>query len=325
MNRRAGKICKLVGDVAVSVGCCVGVGFLSGKEAQVFWSSWQNVAVFAVIFAAVTFAVRQQCRRSRSVNVEMLSKSLFSKGAAALSYAIVFCSFACAVTVLAGVQQAMSVMFFPTPLPVFAFVAAVAAALLARAKMSVIKLLNAVAVILSVALVVLLRTVNDKTASNVSAPAVMPVTYALFCVTMSLGVSARLANECTARENLAVSVVSALLLALLMLFVLPLCRFELPLPALHGLTLPAKIFAAITLLIASVTGLAANAVPVCDALFDIVPDKTLCIMLVFCLSLALSMFGFDFAVRYGYVAVAVVGAILTVGAVFRPSVARATL
>ena len=59
----------MIGDVSVTVGSCVGVGFLSGKEAQIFWGNGASIAVFAVIFAICTFAIREFCRATHTASV----------------------------------------------------------------------------------------------------------------------------------------------------------------------------------------------------------------------------------------------------------------
>ncbi len=301
------KLAKILGDVAVTVGCCVGVGFLSGKEAQFFWGNDASIALFTAVFALTTFLIREYCRTTQFATVGEMSK-MFKRGAGIWEWAIAFCSFVCSVTVLAGAEQCLAQLLGALPLPVFAFVAAACAGILSRASIKTLKIVNTLALLLAAALLIALFAEGKASQGNSTVPPWRPAVYALFSVTMTLGVSARLGKDCSQRENAVVSVVSAGLVAMLMFAVLPLCNFDAELPTLDKLGLPMRLFAALALLLSSVTGLAVNVLPVSELLTSVIPDKTLCIVLIFGLALALSMFGFDFALRFGYAAVAAVGA-----------------
>lgn len=302
------RLLKAVGDIAVSVGCCVGVGFLSGKEAQIFFGNGRNVIIFAVIFGISSFAVREFCRVKQCASVGQLSCKLLSKGANAVNTAIVFCSYVCIVTVLAGAEQCLSQLLdIALPLPVFAFAAAVAAAVLCKANVNVVKWVNALLLLLCVVWL-LLPAIRRGNLPCREVSTFQPVAYALFSVTMSLGITARLGTNCTQKENAAISFATAAITAMLMVAVMSLCDFDKTLPTLYDLDFPAKIFASVVLLLASVTGLAANALPVVEFVHPLIRDDVLSAMIVFGSALALSMFGFDFALRLGYITVAFVGA-----------------
>lgn len=293
--------------MAITAGVTVGVGFLSGKEAQLFWGSGVNVVLFGVSFALCTLVVREFCRASHAQTVGKTCAQLLGKGATALQTAIAFCSFVCVVTVLAGANECICTLFgIDLPLPAFAFVTAIGAALLCKAKVAVVKVANVISLLLAAILLIFLYA--KGTAGKFAPPPLwQPALYALFSVTMSLGASAKLSQNCTAKENVCVSVFAAALICALMAAILPLCNFDASLPTLYDLNLPVKIFAAIALLLSSVTGLTANVLPIAELLKSVLPDETLCLVLIFGFALALSMFGFDFAVRVGYVVVALVG------------------
>lgn len=307
------KFWNTVGDVAVTVGGIVGVGFLSGKEAQLYWSSGSSIVIFAALFAVTTLSVRELCRVSGAATVSKMGEALFGRRGGVWQYAIVFCSFVCIVTVLAGVDQCLSVLFVPLSLPVYAFVAAFVAALLARSDLRVLKTANVISLLIVAAFVVALYATQQKgTKADISPSA--PIVYALFSVTMTLGASAKLGKNCTAKANLLVSAVSALVAGALMFALLPLCDFRASLPTLGNVS-ELRTFCAVTLLLCSATGLAANVLPVTEMVKEVVPDETLCIVLIFGVALAFSMFGFDFAMRIGYVAVACVGALTVIAAI----------
>lgn len=301
------KFGKIFGDVACVVGCCVGVGFLSGKEAQVFFGNVWNVLLFAAVFFLCTYVTREFCRKTASDSVEKLSGNLF-KRRELCNAAIAFCSFVCLTTSLAGVQ-ALSQYVFPSRLPYFSFAAALCAAFTARS-LNALKKVNVISLLLAAALLVALCFTPHGSAPT-APPVYRPVSYALFSVAMSLGITSRLACDCTQKQNALCSALSAALIALLLLLVLPLCGGA-DLPVMENLHGAFKIFATVTLLISAVTGLAANSLPVTELLKSILPDETLCNALTFGAALLFSMFGFDFAVKWGYALVAVAGGLLVI-------------
>lgn len=305
------RIARIVCDVAVTVGCCIGVGFISGKEMQIFFGNGVNVAIFAVIFFAANCAVREYCRHNNCSTVDALGQSLIGKPT--LFTAIVaMCCFTCMVTVLAGVEQCLAQLFFIGKTPLYAFVSATLAAILLRAGMKTLKVANIISVTLAIILFVVLYCQKEtQYAEDLQVPLYMPVVYALFSLTMALGVTSQLATDNTKQDNVIASLLSTVAIALLILFVLPLCTLAASLPTLSNVTSPTLlIFTAVTMLLATVTCLVANSVPVLQLLRPVVNDDTLCSALIFGLALALSMFGFDFAVRVGYCAVSIVGAVL---------------
>ena len=313
------KFCAIMGDVAVAVGCCIGVGFLSGKEAQVFFGNIINVVIFAVFFFAVSLAVREYCRKNNCSTVDKLSGSLFGKASKFFNLGIALCSFVCIVTVLAGVEECLSKLFYLSKLPLYAFVAALIAALLVQKDMKALKYANFVSIVMAVILIVILLITNTyKQAEDLQIPLYQPVIYALFSVTMSLGVLTQLASKADRKQNVIASVLASVITALLMAVILPLCKLNLDLPTLGNITNPILLaYAIITLLLAAVTGIVANAYPIVQELKSIVPDNTVCNTLTFGLALAFSMFGFDFAVKFGYLLVSAFGAVVIVLAIYQ--------
>ncbi len=316
------RILKLFADAALTAGCCIGVGFLSGKEAQLYWGNAKSAVTFAAAFAAATFVVREFCGKTHSATVGQTCARLLSKGAEGLRAAIVFCSFACAVTALAGVEACFRELFgAPLPFPTAAFAAAAVAAVLRKAKLKVFKAVNVLSLALAGATIGALFVRGAET-STLNTPAANTFVYALFSVTVTFGVSAKLSQNCTAWENATVSVLSALIVGALMIAVLRLCDFSASTPVLRNLSLPLKILAAAAILLSSVTGLVANVVPVTEMLNDVLGDETLCTLLTLSVALALSMFGLDFALRAGYAAVAAVGLFTLVLAIKKLAVRR---
>ena len=317
------KVLQILCDVAVTVGCCVGVGFISGKEAQVFFGNKFNAIIFCVVFFIVNFAVREYCRKHHCESVHSLNKSLF-KRATLFDALITLCSFVCIVTVLAGVEQCLNGLFsIASKLPLYAFSAALLSALFLRKGLSALKIVNVVAVLMAVALIAtLFFGRNGNTAENLQVPLYQPIVYALFSLTMSLGVVTKLASESTKRDNLVATALSSVILTALMLIVLPSCNVDEAMPLIGGITNQYLLaFAVATLMLSAITGIIANAYPIVEYLHGAIPDKTLCSALTFGFALAFSMFGFDFAVKVGYLLVSVMGAIV-IFSVFLPSHAQ---
>lgn len=299
------------------MGGIVGVGFVSGKEAQLYWGSGWAIAVFALPFALATLAMRELCRKSHAFTVREMGEALFGKrGAGVWQAAVAFCSFVCIVTVLAGANECLTQLFAPLSLPVYAFVAAVAAALLALGSVRLLKWANALSLVLVGVLISLLYAHPTRGTGAANVTPCAPIVYALFSVTVTLGV-ARSGKDCTAKENVALSFVAALVAGGLMFALLPLCDFGLSVPTLGNVSPSVKIFAALALLLCAATGLATNAIPVAELVGEVLPDKTLCVLLIFGTALALSVFGLDFTMRVGYAAVAVVGALTVFSALVK--------
>ena len=306
------KFLQILCDVAVTVGCCVGVGFISGKEAQVFFGNKVNAVIFCAVFFVLNFAVREHCRKQNCDNVHKLNTSLF-KRASLFDVGIALCSFVCIVTVLAGVEQCLGDMLsLSSPLPLYAFAAAVIASLLLSKGMTALKIVNVVAVGMAIALIaVLFARRTNNTAANLQVPLYKPTVYALFSLAMSLGVVTRLGASSTKKGNFGCSLLASAILTALILLVLPSCSFDSQMPLLDGIdSAPLLCFALITLLLSAITGIVANAYPIVQYLNSVIPDKTLCCALTFGMALAFSMFGFDFAVKAGYFLVSGMGAIV---------------
>ena len=314
------KVLQIVSDVAVTVGCCVGVGFISGKEAQVFFGNKLNAIIFCFVFFAVNFAVREYCRKRDCGDIHSLNASLF-KHPTPFDTLIALCSFVCIVTALAGVEECIAnIVNLGYKLPFFAFFVSFIASLLLYRGMSALKIANVIAVAMSIALLaVIFATKEEYAVENLQVPFFQPVIYALFSLTMSLGVVTKLTIGCSKRDNFITSLLASLILTLLMLAILASGKFNSPMPILARI--PNKfwlVFALFTIMLSAITGIVANAIPIAQYLYGVIPDKTVCCALIFGFALALSMFGFDFAVKFGYALVSIMGGVIFVTTIFKP-------
>lgn len=320
------KALKIICDVAVTAGCCIGVGFISGKEAQVFFGNNFNVAIFCVAFFVINYALREYCRQRQCATVSAIANSMFGRFSSVFDTIVAVCCFVCIVTVIAGVEQCLSELFYVGKSPLYAVAAAVISAIILHKGMSALKVANLISIVLAIVLIAVLACINTTHyTADLSVPIYKPVIYALFSMTMSLGVIPQLATESTRTQNLVSTAISSVIIAMLMAIVLPICDFNASLPTISSINSPILLgLAVIALLLSSVTGMVANAYPIIQHLYSVLPDKTVCCALIFGLALAFSAFGFDFAVKVGYTAVAIVGVALFAVATFSLLPTKAT-
>lgn len=315
------KIYDYICDAAVVIGCCVGVGFLCGKEAQVFFGNAVNVAVFAVVFFAVNVIFREYCRKKRCSSLSQLSVNVFTKFAWIFDLALTTCCFVCIVTMLAGAEQCLgSVLPVSSVIPLYGLVTSVIAAAVLSKGMKALKIANVISITLAVALIVTLLCINTEKSGflQIKVPPYKPAAYALFSVTMSFGVTTQLGAESDLKRNLITSATAAAVLSALTLLIIYLSDFSLNLPAIENIKNPYVLaLSVVTITLSAVTGIVANAMPIVEQMRDFIPDHSLCCILTFGSALAFSLFGFDFAVNFGYVLVGVIGAIVIIAAVAR--------
>lgn len=75
------KMKDVLSDGATVAGCCIGVGFLSGKEAQLFWGNFAGIGIFALCFFVANTILRRFCYQKNCNNVADLLHACFPKTA----------------------------------------------------------------------------------------------------------------------------------------------------------------------------------------------------------------------------------------------------
>lgn len=307
------KIVEYASDAAVIVGCCLGVGLLSGKEAQVFFGNITNVIIFTVTFFAANLLFREYCRKKKITSAIALADDCFGRFSSVFGVGLATCCFVCVTTMLAGVNECLNTLIPIGNLPLYGVACAVISAIVLGKGMNALKIANGVSIALAVIMLIILFCTDTPKADYIAVSPAKPVIYTLFSVTMSFGVSTELGAKSNKKKNTVSSAAASIVLAAIMIAVLHLCDFSCNLPAIENVKNPFILaLAAVTLLLAAVTGIVANATPIVQQIENVIPDKPLCCALIFGLSLALSMFGFDFAVKVGYFIVGVVGGITIV-------------
>lgn len=297
-------------DCATVVGSCVGVGFISGKEAEIYFGSFSNVPVFACTFFLLCFVVRRFCVKKHCNNTIQLFQCCFGRFNSVFLTLFCFCCIVCISTLLAGADSCLQTLLWSVNFPCYSFAIAVCAAFILKKGFKTLKILNAISLVLVLfyLLLALIFCPGENGFSSVSVG--MPIVYAMFSTTTSLGVIVPLSKG-NVRHNLLLSFVSAAVLALLTAIVLLLCDFSLPMPLLgrndNVFFNSVAVFAVIACVICGVT---ANATPVFECVRDVFCDDAFCCVALCSLAWALSLFGFDFALRYGYFAIAFLCTIL---------------
>lgn len=306
-------------DVAVVAGTAVGVGLISGKETQIFVGNALNLVIFAVAFCVIFTVFREFCRVNKCSCLADVTQSCFKRGAAVFNFALTLSSFVCVTCCLAGVEQCLSDMLYLSRLPLYAIAVATLAAVVLLKGMSALKACNVVSVVMAAVLIVLLF-VNRNAANALTAKPkpYMPIFYALFTLTISISVVCRLGCATSKVQNAVRTVTAAVVICAMLVATTLLADFSAPLPTLTGITSkPLKVYAVITVAISAVSSMVGCAVPIVEQIDSVVQDKTVSCVCVFGCAVTFSMFGFDFVVKYGYVFIALVGALMLLSMLFK--------
>lgn len=313
------KLYLIATDVAVTVGCVVGVGFLTGNEAKTFWNNSKSVVAICLTFALCTIALRLFCHKNKLSNTQTLLRKLFGKWQKLAQVVVAVCCFLCIVAVLAGVSQVTKRYLFATKLPVGSATCALLSAWLLQQKTSVVRVANVVALltlVLSFALIVCVKK-STATLPNIKQSNLFcAVVYALYSLCASVGATTKLSCNLTAKQNVVATLCSSALLCLLMIALLGICCFGVSLPTMEGVkNRGVELLFVASCFCCSVTGICANVLPVLGVIKNFCKSKDIAIFATFTLALALSLVGCDVILTYGYVAIAFVGASIVVAVV----------
>lgn len=311
------KIKDIFADAVTVAGCCVGAGFLSGKEAQLYYGNTACVCVFAAFFCLLTLCVRAFCSKNGCYDVNSLCKTCYPAFGGILSTLTCACCFVCIVAMIAGANSCLSSLLFAGFEPFYGIIVGAIAVAVVKIGLRALKALNALSLVLAAAYLVWLTCeieTPDFTPQTTSP--FLPFIYATFSATMSLGVLTKLAKT-DGKSNVAATITASVLLLALALCVLHLCDFRLDLPLLCRTNNTAlNVLGGVSIVCATVTGVCANAIPVLECVRDVFDgDDTLCLLVVFCVAVALSLLGVDVVMKWGYLLVAGVGAAIVFGCI----------
>ena len=306
-------------DAATVAGCCVGAGFLSGKEAALYYGNNLSVFVFVAVFCVLTFVVRRFALKNRSQDVSALCKACYPKMGTALATMTSFCCFVCVVAILAGAERCLSALLLPNFDAFYGLIVGLFGVLVVKSGLHALKVLNVISLAVAGVYVVWLAVeVKGGNFAPIDTPLYAPLVYATFSVTMALGVVSKLAQTDT-KSNIVATVASGVLLVALALSVLHLCDFNLELPLLKRTQNTAlNAVGGVAIILCTITGVSCNAMPVVDCIKDVFDgDVTLCLLCVFAVATAFSLLGVDIVMKYGYLIIAGVGLIIVCGCLIK--------
>ncbi len=301
------KIRDVFFDCATVVGSCIGVGFLSGKEAAAFFGNFTNVFIFAICFFAFCFVVRKACAACQCKTVLQLFSACFGRGKTIVAWLYCLCSLVCAATLLAGVDECFQLALGLPPL-VCSVLIALCCLVVLRMCFAFFKVVNVVSVVLIAAYLLLIATLPKPDGGTVTVSKFSPVGYAAFSVATILGVLVSLGQR--QKGNCCLySAICAAVFALLAALAVWCSDFSLSLPLFgRNNSLLLVVLGCLAVFFSVVASICANLMPVLQAAEVVFGgNKNLLAFLLVGLTCALSFLGFDFALKYGYAFVALFG------------------
>ena len=324
----------------VGVSGCLGVGFVSGAEAKVFFADRRALLVFCVTYAASLFVFRVYASRCGAQTSTELVHSLPKKFGAVACRVLTICGLMTCIAVCSGAAECLDYLF-GTNLSVLHCVPICLAVCFVGGKNGGVKIVSAVAVFACLVWLVvcfvasrlsgcadIFQNFAQTVAKLEVVPAnnrpfgafvstfyrifVLPTAYALFSAVTSLSVQCKTCNGYfSVAKNAAVSLISAALTAFCVFVVCITANFaqNLPLLALSNGTV-FKLVAVVCVEACAVSCVSSNVIGVCEMLLPLVSDKTLRNLLIFLTILLLSPFRFDKVMTAVYFFVAFVGIVL---------------
>lgn len=305
------KVKRIFSDCMAIVGCVIGIGFVTGKEAQVFVGSDANIWIFVAIFGISTLVLRQFCAKRKLKSTQQFVTFAFGKGGVFLHLALLGCYFVCLVTTFATVQSSFE-QLFDVHFPLWSALVAVACGIILKGGIKSFKTISALAFIS--AFVTFLFISPNKTAVDVQVNPLLTVVYGLFSLTMVLPVCCD--DEKSLWESAISVVIATAVVGVALWWIGKIADFRLTLPVGGRLQGFGKVCLCVTICLCGISGAVANALPVYQGLCDVVKDKALLRFLVVGLSWAFSCVGLDFLLKYGYLFVALVGLAIVLRCVF---------
>lgn len=304
------KVKDVLQESMLIVGCVVGVSFVTGKEAQTFVGSGKNILLFAVIFGLTTLLLRLFASKHRLQNAQQFALFTFKNWGYVVYFLLLGCYFVCLVTTLATVQNCFDELLGKTLFPLWSLAVVLLSSILLKWGTKGFKVLSALAFV-GAFVTFLIVSFGDNVPNETTINPLSTMAYSLFSLTMVLPVCCT--NKVrTTKENVLCVVVATIVVATLLWWVERIADFTLQLPIGGHLEGGGKVYLCVTVALCGMNGVVANALPICQGVADIIPDKKLLSFVVLGLAWAFSCLGLDILLRYGYLFVAVVGLLIVV-------------
>ena len=304
------KVRDILQESMLIVGCVVGVSFVTGKEAQAFVGNTKNILLFAVIFGMGVLVLRSFCNKFCLQNTLEFAQFTCKNCRHVVYFLLLGCYFVCLVTTLATVQNCFDELLCKTPLPLWSLAVVLLAIPMLKRGTKSFKTISALAFVGAFAtfLFVTFQHVppNETTINPLSTTA-----YSLFSLTMVLPVCCT-SKRCSKWQNVICVLVATATIALLLWWVERVADFTMQLPIGGNLVGVGKVCLCVTVALCGLSGVVGNALPICQGLADIIPDKNVLAFVALGVAWAISCLGLDVFLTYGYMFVAVVGLLIVV-------------
>lgn len=308
------KVKDVFQDVMLVVGCIVGVSFVTGKEAQTFVGNGKNIALFAIVFATCAIVLQRFCAKWQLHTTEQFVHFAFKKWGYVVHFLLLACFFVCIVTTLATVQSSMHQVAGSIPFPLWSAIVVTLSAMVLKGGVNAFKVVSIMAFVGTFITFVLVSASQNVQQSSDINP-ISTVLYSLFSLTMVLPVCCKTAKKST-KQNVLCVVFATIVVALLLWWVERVADFSQTLPIGGNLSGVGKVLLCVTICLCGISGVVANALPLCQGLGDVIPDKKLLTFVVLALAWAFGCFGLDILLKYGYLFVAIVGLVIVVRCLF---------
>lgn len=308
------KVKDIFQDGMLVVGCIVGVSFVTGKEAQAFVGNGKNIALFAIVFATCAILLQRFCAKWQLNSTEQFVHFAFKKWGYVLYFLLLACFFVCMVTTLATVESSMREVVGTIHFPLWSAIVVALSAMVLKGGLKAFKVVSTMAFVGAFLTFVLVSTNHNVQQSSDTSP-ISTVLYSLFSLTMVLPVCCQTAKKST-KQNVLCIVFATIVVALLLWWVERVADFSQTLPIGGNLGGVGKVLLCVTICLCGISGVVANALPLCQGLGDIVADKKLLTFVVLALAWAFGCFGLDILLKYGYLFVAGVGLVIVVRCIF---------
>ena len=302
------KVKEILQESMLIVGCVVGVSFVTGKEAQAFVGNAKNILLFAIVFGVGVAILRTFCNKFCLQNTQQFAEYTFENCRHVVYFALLGCYFVCLVTTLATVQNCFDVLLCKTPFPLWSLAVVALAIPMLKWGTSGLKTVSTLAFV-GAFTTFLFVTFEHVPPNETSINPLSTAAYSLFSLTMVLPVCCT-SKRYTKRENILCVLVATVVVSLLLWWVERVADFTLQLPIGGNLVGAGKVCLCLTIVACGMSGIVGNALPLCQGVADLLPDKNLLAFVVLGVAWAFSCLGLDVLLKYGYMFVAVVGLVI---------------
>jgi uncharacterized membrane protein YkvI len=302
-------------QISVILGCVLGAGFVGGKELLVIFrgASVFSPLLFAVVFAGIVYILQRFAADNTIADADCFCRALLPNHTTIVNIFLLLSYFVVVVTMLAGANVCLNQLFGLTgKVPIFSFLTAILAWLVMRKGTGGLELFSKIAVpVILVYLLVVYCFFGGEMRINTTPTLLPPVNYAMFNAVMAVGVVCSFSRGSTKRETLVSTVIVGVVLFVFTLLQLAvLCGnsgSDVPLLMLTKKSPALFIAGAVVVMLAILTSLLSNALPIVQYVEGFVGDFSIATSVVFFVALLLSQLGLTFIIKYFYPAVSVLG------------------